>query len=93
MGEENGIMKQYDRETSIVEPISIKNTKPDLSISLRGSLAGNYFSLVDEGKDEEANNFINTLLSSNNADLIKFKEEKSIVIGLKSEKRKFFPDW
>lgn len=78
---------------SIVEPISIKNAKPNLLISLRGSLAGHYFTLTQEGAVDNANIFINELLTSNDCDLIRFKEGESIVIGLRSEVGKYFPDW
>ena len=86
-------MEKEDREVSIVEPVSIQNTKPNLSISLRGSLAENYYNLTKVSKKNDADSLINTLLTSNNPDLIRFREEECIVVGLRSEVGRYFPDW
>lgn len=78
---------------STLEGISIQNMNPVLSVSLRGSLADDYYHLTYVDNTQEANHFIKSLLVSNDGNLIRYREGEQIVIGLLSEKGKYFPHW
>lgn len=78
---------------STVEALSIKNINSELPISLRGSLADNYQNLIERGMSEEAKRLLDNLLSSNDTGLLRYPEGNYIVVGLQSERGKYFPDW
>ncbi len=77
----------------LLEPLSIKNTKYNLSVSLRGSLAGQYYELLSSRDKIACSDYVQELLFSEDPDLIKYQEEWVIVIGRNSERGRFFPDW
>ena len=78
---------------STVEVLSIKNIKPILPISLRGSLAESYQKLTELGLSTDAKHYLEDLCSSNHPDLLRYPEKNFIVIGLQSERGQFYPDW
>lgn len=76
-----------------LEPISIKNTDANLPISLRGSLAHEYYELLLRGESKSVQDYLSVLLTSTDPNIIRYKEGFNLVIGLRSEKGQFFPDW
>lgn len=78
---------------STVETLSIKNIKSELPLSLRGSLAANYQKLTEQGLFSDAQHYLENLCSTNNPDLLRYPDGEFIVIGLESERGKYFPDW
>jgi hypothetical protein len=76
-----------------VEPLSIRDAEASLPVSLRGSLAGEYFQLVSKSDRKGCKAFLNELLLSDDIDLLKIKYTGCLVIGRKSEVGMYFPDW
>jgi hypothetical protein len=65
------------------------------NISLRGSLADDCARkmLSMEVAQKQLNRHIERLLKSNNPDLLKINNKGNIIIGKRSERGKFPPDW
>ena len=78
---------------SEVERISVKGIAPEIPVSLRGSVADRYCRLLWDGRVREADEFMREMLSSSDANIVKFKEQGSIVIGLLSDRGRYLPDW
>jgi len=78
---------------STVEPLSIKSTDPRLTISLRGSLASEFSTLLMQADGSKADDFMRTLLGATDENIVRFREGNSIVIGLRNERGLYFPDW
>ncbi len=76
----------------ILEPISNRYASVLLPISFRGSLAAKYYSLKILGGND-VTDFIEKLLTTTNPEVIRYHDGKNIVIGLRSDKGRFFPDW
>ncbi len=73
-----------------IEPSSDRAASASLHVSLRGSLADQYYRLVQRG-NTEAQTFIERLLISEDPNVLCFPEEEVIVIGLKSEMECYLP--
>lgn len=78
---------------SNLEPLSFHNTETKLPISLRGSLAQQYYQMLLAGEDYALKEFLSKLVASNDRDIVRYVDGKNLVIGLRSEKGLFFPDW
>ena len=63
-----------------------------VSVSLRGSLAGEYVRLRETGNKASADVFVESLLLSDDPDVIRLPQDTAIVIGRHSERGQFFPD-
>lgn len=76
-----------------VEPLSRRDHSVPLNVSLRGSLAGEcYERHIADGPDTAAD-FVRSLLSARDPDLLRFVENNTLVIARVSERGLFFPDW
>ncbi len=76
-----------------IEPLSIKRTTFSLPVSLRGSLADQYCQLISYHDKDEGERYIKKLLFSDDEELVKIRSDEQIVIGLISERGKYFPHW
>ena len=76
-----------------IEMLSRRDVNEGVPFSLRGSIASHYAELKLNGKDEEAENYVNELLKSGDPDVVVGVHEGQIVIGRFSERGFFFPDW
>ena len=74
-------------------PISRRDRCTPVKVSLRGSLASQYYELLDKKSKDDAVLFINHLLKSKDEDIIRSFDDEALVIGKQSEKGEFFPDW
>jgi len=78
---------------TIIEPLSIKNTKQQFTVSLRGSLAHKYYELSQEGEEKLARELMQEILHSKDLDISRCLSDGVMIVGLYSEKGCFFPDW
>lgn len=76
-----------------LEPLGRKDRKFTMPVSLRGSLAEQYLQLAKGQSKEKAEEFVSALLAALNPDVVRVNSPEGIVIGLQSERGKFFPDW
>lgn len=76
-----------------LEPLGRDDKSVYLSVSLRGSLAGQYRDLLINGDTNTAQEMINRLLVTPHPDVLRAYEDDMVVIGLRSERGRFFPDW
>ena len=74
-------------------PLGIKDTRYSISVSLRGSLAGQYCQIAQNESWEDAEEFLKGLLYSSDDRLLKIVDEEKIVIGYHRERGMYFPDW
>lgn len=77
--------------TQSIERVSKYNGKEKARISLRGSLAEKYYELIYNDKDTAA--FIDELLATTRQGVIRKIEGSQLVIGLDSDRGKYYPDW
>ena len=73
-------------------PIGRRDSCTSVNVSLRGSLANQYYELLNQSKDA-ATSFIDRLLGSDDIDIVRYIEDEAIVIGRQSELGYYFPDW
>ena len=64
-----------------------------MRLSLRGSLAQQYFDLAYRGALPTAEEFVGRLIESSDPDLEKRIDGELLVIGRVSERGRFLPDW
>jgi hypothetical protein len=64
-----------------------------MQLSLRGSLAQQYFDLASQGALLAAEIFVRSLIESLDPDLDKRVDGDLLVIGKVSERGQFSPDW
>jgi len=64
-------------------------------ISLRGTLAGEYIKTLAEngGAQISMDNYLSSLIMSNDPALLKLNENEITVIGKRSERGNYPPDW
>lgn len=74
-----------------LEPLSRKQCNEKLNIELRGSLAELYDRKLFGNVNTDV--FIGDLIDSSSPDIVKILSKKGLVIGMKDDKGKFFPDW
>ena len=70
--------------------------RPDtLAVSLRGSLAAEVAAAMASSLDPEraAELYVQTILASDDRDLMRVAEEGALVLGRRSERGCFPPDW
>jgi len=65
----------------------------ELSVSLRGTLAGNFMQTYRHSGVHAAHAFIRQLLDSDHPDIVQMVDGGLLVIGLASERGHFLPDW
>lgn len=73
-------------------PIGRRDRRTSVNVSLRGSLANEYYGLLNQSIDDAAS-FINHLLKSTDIDIVRSFEDEAIVIGRESERGYYYPDW
>ena len=78
-------------DDQILEPLSKKQCNEKLNIEVRGSLAELYERKLFANANTDA--FLWDLIDSNSPDIVKILNRKGLVIGMKEDKGKFFPDW
>ncbi len=86
------VFQGADMGQQTLEPISNRSTSVPLPISLRGTLADKYHRLMMSDVDKAAC-FIRELASTSNFNVERHYDGEHIVIGLHSERGRFFPDW
>lgn len=64
-----------------------------MQLSLRGSLAQQYYDLACQGALVTAEKFVGSLIESLDPDLEKRIDGDLLIIGKRSERGKFSPDW
>ena len=64
-----------------------------MQLSLRGSLAQQYFDLASQGALVTAEKFVGSLIESLDPDLEKRIDGDLLIIGKKSERGRYSPDW
>lgn len=69
------------------------NNNNFLHLSLRGSLAQQYFDFAYQGNWDKAKEYASYLMKSPDPDIEKRIEGELLVIGKVSERGHFFPDW
>lgn len=75
----------------ILEPLSKKQCNEKLNVELRGSLAELYERKLFANVNTDA--FLWDLIDSHSPNIVKILSRKGLVIGMKDDKGKFFPDW
>lgn len=70
-------------------------TRPGVAVSLRGSLAAEAARKIAESADPQGavGEFVHDLLDSNARDVLHYFEGDALVIGRRSERGQFPPDW
>ena len=76
-----------------LEPVCRKDSTVPLNISLRGSLASEYYRLVTNHSKQEARTMIDGLLASSDCNIYRYLDRDILVIGLISERGHYWPDW
>jgi len=74
-------------------PIGRRDRRMCVNVSLRGSLASQYYELLNKKSKNEATSFIEHLLKSTDIDIVRNFADEAIIIGRKSERGHFIPDW
>ncbi len=69
----------------------IESTK--FGFSLRGSLASTASILLEESGCEAVREYLNRLMAEKDVELVRYFENKMLVIGKRSELGQFPPDW
>lgn len=64
-----------------------------MNFSLRGTLAQQLSELLREGDFERATGFLESLLVSEDPDLVREQSGVTLIIGRDSERGTFAPDW
>lgn len=70
-------------------------TRPGVAVSLRGSLAAEAVQKIAGSADPEGavGEFVHDLLSSGAHDVLHYFDGHALVIGRRSERGQFLPDW
>lgn len=82
-----------NENNSVLEPLSRRESAMPVSVSLRGSLAQRLMELQLNEHRSKARKYIQALLVSTDLDLVRFHDSSGLVIGLRSERGMFYPDW
>jgi hypothetical protein len=85
-------MRQMIVEQTIM-PVSRRDRRISVNVSLRGSLASQYYELLNKKSKDEATSFIEHLLKTKDIDIIRSFEDEAIVIGRKTDRGHYNFDW